>query len=229
MPLCDTEHVRESWIAALCSLEGNASVADAAADDLIARYAEPHRRYHDTAHVLAVLRDSALLADDLGLSGRDRAIVTLAACAHDVRYDGKPGDDERASAEWAGSWLRQAGLGAVDVSEVERLVLATIHHTADSADLAAQILFDADLAILAAPPAGYERYRRAVRAEYASVPDEAWRTGRAAVLTDLAARDPLFHTAPARRRWERAAHGNLAAELATLSRTQGGWTVRTPG
>jgi predicted metal-dependent HD superfamily phosphohydrolase len=208
--------MRESWIEAVNSLGGNPSAAEQAADDLLARYAEPHRRYHNTAHVVAVLRDTALLADDLGLAERDRAIVTLAACAHDVCYDGKPGEDERNSAEWAGIRLRSAGIADTDVSEVERLVLATIGHSAAADDLTAQILFDADLAILAAPPADYERYRLAVRAEYAAVPDDDWRTGRAAVLSSLAGRDPLFHTRPARQRWERAAKANLAQELADL-------------
>lgn len=208
--------MRASWIDATRSLGGNTAVAEQAADDLVTRYAEAHRRYHDTAHVLAVLRDSALLADELALSDHDRAIVTLAACAHDVHYDGHPGEDERRSADWAGTWLRRAGIGGQDMSEVERLVLATIDHVAEPADLAAQILFDADLAILAAPAEEYERYRRAVRAEYAAVPDDAWRTGRGAVLTGLAARDPLFHTAPARQRWELPAKANLTAELARL-------------
>jgi predicted metal-dependent HD superfamily phosphohydrolase len=208
--------MRESWVDATCSLSGNASIAEEAAADLVARYAEPHRRYHNTAHVLAVLRDATLLADELGLAAHDRAIVTLAACAHDVHYDGKPGDDERRSAEWAGTWLRRAGITGTDVSEVERLVLATIDHAAAPTDLAAQILFDADLAILAAQPEDYERYRRAVRAEYASVSDDAWRSGRAAVLTGLAARDPLFHTAPARKHWEQRAKANLATELSSL-------------
>lgn len=208
--------MRESWIDAVRSLGGNTSVAQRGADELVARYAEPHRRYHNTAHILAVLRDCALLADDLGLPARDRAIVTLAACAHDVCYDGKPGEDERNSADWAAIQLRSAGIAESDVSEVERLVLATIDHAAAADDLSAQILFDADLAILAAPPADYERYRLAVRAEYAAVPDDAWRTGRAAVLSSLAARDPLFHTQPARQRWEQAATANLAQELADL-------------
>jgi predicted metal-dependent HD superfamily phosphohydrolase len=208
--------MRRSWVDAVCSLGGTAEVAETAAVELAARYTEPHRRYHNTAHVLAVLRDSALLAADLGLADRDRAVITLAACAHDVCYDGRPGDDERRSAEWAGTWLRRAGIAAADMSEVEGLVLATLDHSASAADLAAQVLFDADLAILGASVPDYQRYHLAVRAEYASVPDDAWRTGRAAVLTDLAAREPLFHTTPARHRWERQAKANLATELASL-------------
>ncbi len=208
--------MRSSWVDAIRSRGGNTAVAEAAADELLARYAEPHRRYHNTAYVLAVLRDAALLADDLGLSPRDRAILTLAACAHDVHYDGRPGEDERRSADWAANWLRKAGVAEPDVSEVERLVLATLDHAAGSADLVAQALFDADLAILAASPDEYGRYRRAVRTEYAHVSDADWRTGRAAVLADLAGREPLFHTEPARKRWESSAKANLAAELSTF-------------
>jgi predicted metal-dependent HD superfamily phosphohydrolase len=103
--------------------------------------------------------------------------------------------------------LREAGIAKTDVSEVERLVPATIDHAAATDDLAAQLLLDADLAILAAAPADYEHHRLAVRAEYAAVPDDAWRTGRAAVLTSRAVRDPLFHTRRARQRWEQAAKG----------------------
>ena len=208
--------MRSSWVDAVRSLGGNTAVAEAAADELVACYAEPHRRYHNTAHVLAVLRDAALLADYLGLPARDRAILALAACAHDVRYDGKPGQDERRSAEWAGKWLRRAGIAGTDVSEVERLVLATLDHAAGSADLVAQVLFDADLAVLGGEPDDYTAYRLAVRAEYAHVSDADWRTGRAAVLADLAGREPLFHTAPARKRWEHVAKANLRTELAAL-------------
>jgi predicted metal-dependent HD superfamily phosphohydrolase len=158
-----------------------------------------------------------LLAADLELADRDQAVITLAACAHDVCYDGRPGDDERRSAQWSGTWLRRAGIAAADVSEVEGLVLATLDHAAGDADLAAQLLFDADLAILGAAEPDYQRYRLAVRAEYASVSDDTWRTGRAAVLADLAGREPLFHTAQARHRWEQRAKANLAAELASLT------------
>lgn len=208
--------MRRSWVEAVRSLCGNAAVAEAAADELVGCYAEPHRRYHNTAHVLAVLRDAALLADDLDLPLRDRAVLALAACAHDVRYDGRPGEDERHSAEWAGTWLRRADIAAADVSEVERLVLATLDHAADCADPVARVLFDADLAVLGGEPDDYTAYRLAVRAEYAHVSDADWRIGRAAVLADLAGREPLFHTAPARKRWERSAKVNLRTELAAL-------------
>ncbi|MFI7675693.1 hypothetical protein [Actinophytocola sp. NPDC049390] len=174
--------------------------------ELAARYAEPHRKYHNLTHVRQVVRDAVALTE-----GRDRALVALAAWAHDVVYDGRQGEDERASAAWARANLTAVRLGEEDVARVEGLVLATAEHTAPPGDRTAQALLDADLAVLAAPPADYERYRRAVRAEYAHVTDEQWRVGRAAVLRSLLDKDPLYRLA---HHWETAARRNLAAELA---------------
>jgi predicted metal-dependent HD superfamily phosphohydrolase len=91
----------------------------------------------------------------------------------------------------------------------------TATHTPTDAEGA--VLSDADLAILAAPQARYDEYAAAVRAEYAHVPDDAFRAGRAAVLRDLAAKEHLFHTAHARGHWEAPARANLASELARLA------------
>ncbi|MFI9006742.1 hypothetical protein ACIGNX_05850 [Actinosynnema sp. NPDC053489] len=178
--------------------------------DLVARYAEPHRRYHNADHVLAVARDVDVLALADHRTARERAVLALAALAHDVVYDGVPGEDERRSADWARA--RLAGLPEADA--VADLVLATADHASD--DPLTCLLLDADLAILGSDPAGYERYRRAVRAEYAHVPDDAWRTGRARVLRSLAGRDPLYAGPHARARWEERARANLAAELSSL-------------
>ncbi|MFD1151083.1 HD domain-containing protein [Saccharothrix hoggarensis] len=178
--------------------------------DLATRYAEPHRGYHNTDHALAVARDADLLARADGRTPRERAVLALAALAHDVVYDGRHGDDERRSAEWARD--RLAGLPEAD--QVADLVLATADHASD--DPLTCLLLDADLAVLAADPDVYERYRAAVRAEYAHVPDDAWRVGRANVLRALARRDPLYVTPHAHERWEARAKANLAAELSSL-------------
>lgn len=176
--------------------------------DLLTRYQEPHRRYHDLTHVRQVVRDAAVLSD-----GVDRALVVLAAWAHDVVYAGRPGDDERASAAWARRHLTAAGVAEGHTARVEGLVLATIDHVAPPSDRLAAVLLDADLAVLAGAPADYERYRLAVRAEYAHVDDDAWRVGRRAVLTGLLAKDALYQGEQARQRWEVAARRNIGLEL----------------
>jgi predicted metal-dependent HD superfamily phosphohydrolase len=204
------------WIRAVRSLGGDGQVAARAATDLTACYAEPHRRYHDRTHLHAVLRDSATLAGALRLPDPERAVLTAAVCAHDVVYAARPGDDERRSAAWARDRLAGAGVAEAYVARVERLVLATLEHAAPPGDLTAAALLDADLAILGAGRRAYDRYRAAVRAEYAAYDDRAWRRGRARVMSALAERDPLYATAPGRDRWEAAAKANIARELASL-------------
>ncbi len=206
-----------AWQAAVRLLGGASRPARQAGADLARRYGEPHRRYHTGAHLAAVLRDSSWLAGELRLAPAARAVVTLAACAHDVVYDARPGTDERASADWARRQLTACGVAPDAIDQVAGLVLATIGHSAEDGDVAAAVLMDADLAILGADPDEYARYVAAVRQEYAAVPDDEWRVGRARVLSALLEHDPLFRTEPARLRWAARARRNIAAELQAIN------------
>jgi hypothetical protein len=127
---CETTAVESVWTAAVGLLGGDQRVAAAAAADLAARYAEPHRRYHDVTHMRAVMRDATILASELRLTASERAVLTIAAGAHDVVYDGHPGDDERRSASWARDWLTRAGVAQAHVARAGELVLATMAHLA---------------------------------------------------------------------------------------------------
>jgi predicted metal-dependent HD superfamily phosphohydrolase len=210
----------ETWTAAVVSLGGDRQVASRSSADLLRRYAEPHRRYHTTDHVNAVIRDGSWLAAEIGLSADERALLMLAACAHDVVYEAQPGEDERASAIWARDELVAAGLHPALGHRVEQLVLLTIGHVNEGDDVVAAALLDADLAILAADLRVYDDYTVAVRQEYAAVSDDDWRVGRARVLSALLNKDPLFLTVPARERWEASAKSNLRRELMSLGSVQ---------
>jgi len=182
------------------------------AAELAARWAEPHRRYHTTAHLRAVLA----AIEPLAAHAADADAVRLAAWFHDAVYEGRPGWDEERSAQLAQARLPACGLPPERVREVARLVRITAGHAYEPGDANAAVLCDADLAILAAPPGEYETYARAVREEYRHVPDEAFRAGRAAVLRELLGKPRLFGTPAGRDLWERRARENLAAELARL-------------
>ncbi|MEY2456078.1 MAG: hypothetical protein QOK06_1172 [Acidimicrobiaceae bacterium] len=184
--------------------------AAAVADGLVARYREPHRSYHTLEHigeVLAVLERLDAQQD-----------VVLAAWFHDAVYDPRAagGASERASAELASDQLARLGAPAELVDEVARLVELTAGHTAGPDDHAGQVLADADLSILGAPAERYQRYQAAVRAEYAHVPDDAWRTGRAAVLGGFLERSRLFHDERLHVELDARARGNLERELRSL-------------
>ncbi|MDK3257235.1 HD domain-containing protein [Blastococcus capsensis] len=177
---------------------------------VVAAWSEPHRRYHDLAHLAAVLG----LLDGLTADVPDPDAVRLAAWYHDVVYDPQRPDNEEVSAARAQAGLR--GLVPDErVAEVVRLVRLTAGHDPEPADGNGAALCDADLAVLAGPPQVYAGYASAVRAEYGHLPDEEFTAGRTAVLERLLAL-PRLYRLPATREWEPLARANLAAELTLL-------------
>ena len=181
---------------------------------LLARWCEPHRRYHDIAHLRGILG----YVDELAAYAADADAVRLAAWYHDAVYDGLPDDEER-SAQTAETELAVLGLPADFVAEVARLVRMTITHDPECGDRDGEVLSDADLATLALPAEDYQRNSVAIRAEYAHVPEDMFRAARARMIEALLAEPQLFRTPVARHRWETAARANLRDELVTL--TQG--------
>lgn len=180
--------------------------------DLLHRWREPHRRYHDVRHLQEVLdrvEECAGHAEHLDL-------VRCAAWWHDAVHDGRAGDDERASAALAREQLTSLGVAGRCVEVIAELVLLTASHDPGSpADPDAAVLCDADLGILAADRGRYDTYAIDVREEYGHVPDELFRAGRAAVLRRLLGLPRLFRT-PTGTTWEARARANVSRELEQL-------------
>ncbi|MFG2307504.1 hypothetical protein ACGFS9_02260 [Streptomyces sp. NPDC048566] len=186
------------------------------AANLLDRWAEPQRRYHTTDHLLAVLdRIDVLVAH--GERVADPAAVRLAAWFHDAVYLPDRSENEERSARLAERALAELGVGAERTAEVARLVRLTVTHDPAAGDADGAVLCDADLAVLASPPAAYAAYAAAVREEYGFVPDGAFRAGRAAVLRQLLDLPRLFRTSYGERVWNGPARRNLGDELAALT------------
>lgn len=179
---------------------------------LAAAWAEPHRRYHTTEHLVDCLAQLDAAPDD----GADRVAVEAALWFHDAVYQPGARDNEARSAEWAERALVGAGATGEIATEVARLVRLS-DHAEPPTDPSGRLLCDVDLAILGSAPAAYAAYERGIRAEYAWVPEPEFRAGRRRVLERLLSRDPLFSTPHFRRRYETTARGNLARALERLS------------
>ncbi|MCW2675529.1 MAG: uncharacterized protein JWR70_569 [Modestobacter sp.] len=178
---------------------------------VLGAWREPHRRYHDLAHLAAVLG----FIDQLAGHATDPAAVRLAAWYHDVAYDPRRSDNEQVSAARAGIGL----LGLVDdatLAEVQRLVLLTAGHDPAPGDANGAVLCDADLAVLAGPPAAYAAYASAVREEYGHLSDDVFTAGRTAVLEQLLALPALYRLPETAARWTGPARANLTSELSLL-------------
>jgi predicted metal-dependent HD superfamily phosphohydrolase len=183
------------------------------ADDLLARWQEPQRRYHTLTHLTAVLDR----VDELQAHADDPDVVRLAAWFHDAVYLPDRSENEERSARLAERALPEAGVSRERTAEVARLVRLTVTHDPADDDRDGQVLCDADLAILAAPPSAYAAYTAAVREEYHFVPSDAFRAGRAAILRQLLDLPRLFRTPYGSERWEETARYNLRGELELLA------------
>jgi predicted metal-dependent HD superfamily phosphohydrolase len=184
-------------------------------DALLCAYRQPHRHYHTLDHIAALL----VLLDRHAEAGSDREALALAILFHDVVYDPRRQDNEPASAAIAAGCLNSLGFPEDLVAKVVCCIRATQHAKAGpaTADPDIALLLDLDLSILAAPREAYRTYARAVRREYAHVPDAAYRPGRRRVLEGFLEREPLYLTERLRAAWEEPARANLAAEIAELS------------
>ena len=197
----------DAWAA----LAGDSATSRTEWAAVVAAWSEPHRRYHDLAHLAAVLG----IVDRLAGAAADPTAVRLAAWYHDVAYDPQRDDNEQVSAARARIGL----LGLVDdatLVEVERLVLLTAGHDPAPDDANGAVLCDADLAVLGSPPEAYAAYASAVRAEYGHLSDEEFTAGRIAVLERLLALPRLYRLPAVSGEWTPRARANLAAELTLL-------------
>jgi predicted metal-dependent HD superfamily phosphohydrolase len=86
------------------------------------------------------------------------------------------------------------------------------HEAGDDPD--AQVLIDADLAILGTSESAYRTYADQIRQEYAWVPESDYRNGRRQVLERFLVKSRIFHLLG---HLEKPARRNIAAEIARLA------------
>jgi predicted metal-dependent HD superfamily phosphohydrolase len=202
------------WRQLMDRLGAEPAAAGGVMAELVAAYGDPGRHYHTLGHITELLGRLDRHSQDIA----DRDAMELAIFFHDAVYDPLRADNEAASAALARERLSALGLDARRVARVEDLVLATRHHepAGGAGDTDLDQFVDFDLAILASPRETYGAYARAIRAEYAAVPDERYQAGRRRVLEGFLARH-IYRSAHLRALWEADARANLAWEIGTLA------------
>ncbi len=181
--------------------------ADQTFEEVRQHYAGPGRFYHTLDHVQAVLET----VKTLGSHARCLNAIKLAAWLHDVIYDSRASDNEERSAAYAERLCEQ--LSIPGGRRVASLILRTKTHDAGD-DPDAQVLLDADLAILGASEPVYRKYAELIRQEYAWVPEADYRTGRRRVLESFLTRPRIFHFLS---QLEDHARRNITAEMTRLA------------
>jgi predicted metal-dependent HD superfamily phosphohydrolase len=189
---------------------------EALVDRIRAMHAGAERGYHGWSHPLALLALHAEVAPALN----DPLAVACAILLHDAIYEPRRADNEQRSAELAEAWLKGV-VAQTTRARTIRMIQATAAHSipddlpaADAADMGA--FLDMDLSILGAPQTEFDAYERGVRHEYREVADDAFRSGRAAILEGFLARERLYFSDWGRGRFEAPARANLMRSIEAL-------------
>lgn len=180
-------------------------------DRLVQAYQQADRAYHNLEHINDVLR----VIGKLSSLAENPDLVFLAGWFHDVVYDPKRNDNEETSALYAQAELAPF-VGEDKAQVVADLIRATKHSHQSEWNADAKVLLDADLSILGADPKRYERYAKAIREEYAFVPEAEYRLARVKVLRSFLDRERIYLTDRMYAVGEEFARQNILAEISIL-------------
>lgn len=132
--------------------------------DILQRYGEKHRFYHNLAHIVACLR---FLDGTYPVIGpQTRAALRMAIIFHDIVYDVKSKTNEEDSAAHARIQMSVRGFHREFMAEVVRLIILTKSHKGDANDRFGSIMIDTDMHVFAEPDRIYASYAEGIRKEF---------------------------------------------------------------
>lgn len=180
--------------------------------ELRASYAQPPRAYHNFDHVLEVLGHYAAVAHEPGWNQPVEAFLAL--LYHDAIYEAGRKDNEARSADFARSaitvWLDGQGVDAARVAGLIAMTARHGHWDASALDRDTALFLDCDMAILAAEPARFDAYDKAIAQEYrGKLPAWMFRHYRRRFLRGLLAAPRIFVSDWFHARCDTAARANL--------------------
>lgn len=182
--------------------------------DLWQAHNMPTRFYHNATHLVHLF---SLLGEFEACFTLPR-IMAWAVFFHDSVYDTRQSDNEQKSADYARRVMQELGCLQAEADRVYELILATQNHCTACTLPEFHYFLDADLSILGSLPDVYNQYSRAIRQEYAWVPDELYCVGRQKVLQNLLDKSSLYFTKPMQQRYEHQARQNIASEIDFLDK-----------
>ena len=177
-------------------------------------YEAEGRAYHDSTHLDEVLARYEEVARDVGWTQAREVYVAL--LFHDAVYVPGQTDNEARSADMAADAIEREGIEGIDIARVRELILLTARHgklEAVALDADAALVLDCDMAILGAEAERYDAYERAIRTEYAAVPDEMFDMGRRRFLSSVLAGRRIYLSEYFFGRLEGRARANLTRVL----------------
>jgi predicted metal-dependent HD superfamily phosphohydrolase len=181
--------------------------------ELVSRYSEPYRHYHNLSHIAECLNEF----DTARQLAQQPLALELAIWFHDAIYDTRAANNEEKSAELAQKRIADAKGGGELCASVFALVMATKTHD-PSLHPDAPLLVDIDLSILGKPEERFWEYESQIRREYDWVPENVFAMKRAEILERFLGRERLYSTKQFFDNYEKQARANIRASIEKLMR-----------
>jgi predicted metal-dependent HD superfamily phosphohydrolase len=185
--------------------------SDAQFDNLVSRYSEKHRAYHNLTHINRCLKEFD------GVSGRltNPALVEASIWYHDAIYNTRSDRNEEDSALLAKRDLAALGINTDAVNIIHQLILSTKHNDKPD-DPDARYLIDMDISILGASTNAFQKYEHDIREEYKWVPIRLYRKMRSEILQSFITKKTIYYTEFFRHKYEHQARININTVLSLL-------------
>jgi predicted metal-dependent HD superfamily phosphohydrolase len=208
------DYVKEKWTQ-LTAFSKKEEIKDQLWTEIVYRYAEQHRHYHNLTHIAFLLDLCDKYIDRIS----NPAVTGFAILYHDIVYDTYRPDNEEQSAELAEAHLRQLNVNPSLIQNIKTFILATKDHKIpDGYPLANDLglFLDFDIAILAAEQETYQLYSEKIRQEYMKYPDNIYKEGRKQALKKVLLTGRIFNTNDFVESMEAVARQNISREVGQL-------------
>jgi predicted metal-dependent HD superfamily phosphohydrolase len=208
------DYVKEKW-KQLTAFSKKEEIKEQLWDEIVYRYSEPHRHYHNLNHIAFLFSQCDKYINRIS----NPAVTGFAIIYHDIVYDTYRQDNEEQSATLAETHLKQLQVNASIINNIKTFITATKNHQVPE-DYALKedlgLFLDFDIAILAAEPDTYKAYSEKIRQEYLKYPDKIYKEGRKQALQKVLAADKIFLTPDYIDTLETSARKNIRNEVGQL-------------
>ena len=205
------DYLRIIWFKKASKYSTDAHLINSTFDELMKRYNEDKRFYHDLSHVVDLLK----LLEENHFRINDEDVVYYSIWFHDAVYESLRNDNEEKSAEWAAIFLNEIHFPPDRTEKVRRYILATkTHDTTGENDL--NYFLDFDMSILGAEETIYDVYTRQVRDEFPFYPTFLYNRGRKKALQEILRKQTIYSTEEYKNRLENISRENMQRELSHL-------------
>jgi len=183
--------------------------------ELVAKYSESHRFYHNLGHIAHCLDEF----DQIKKLAEHPNELEIAIWYHDIIYDIRAKDNEEKSAQLAYKTLKDIKLSEEFAKRAHNLILST-QHISKSNNIDAKLIMDIDLSIFGKPSEEFNEYERRITKEYEDIikvlSEKEFKVGRLGVLSNFLGRAYIYQTGFFRQKYEAQARENLERSLTKL-------------